>query len=276
MYNLTIPSHNLESFIHSVNLIPNLSNEEEKVLFEKWKEKNDLDAVKKIVLSNMKHVVYLAKSYSGYGLQLSDLVQEGTIGLMKAIRAFSVETGNKLYTFAVKWIKSEMNEFVLKNWSIVKIATTKAQRKLFFKMNKLKNIGTGIEQNSEQDISKEMNVSIKDVSEMHSRIYSKEVEYDTSESDTEENYYPVLYSANKTNPESLFEMEQNLNKSKEIFHLALNKLPNRTKDIILKRNLNEPKSTLDELSAEYGISKERVSQIEKEGITKMKSFVSSL
>lgn len=268
------PGQNLESYLRTVRTLPQLSAEEERGLAEKLYYHQDLEAARQLILSSLRYVVPVARSYKGYGLPLSDLIQEGNIGLMKAVKRFNPEEGVRLMTFAVHWIRAEINEFVIKNWRIVKTATTKAQRKLFFKLRGAK---TALEWFSDKDadrVAEDLGVTRADVIEMDSRLYGKDIQVDMSQDEEESQGYnaPVLIS-HEPDPETHLLQETEQVHQTQKMQQALAKLDERSLDIIQSRWLGENKTGLKELSEKYGISMERVRQIEQQAMKKMKTML---
>ena len=267
------PGGNLKSYINSIHNIGILSSEEEKKLAEDLYYRNDLDAARKLVLAHLRFVVHIAKTYSGYGLSEADLIQEGNIGLMKAVRRFNPEVGVRLISFAVHWIKAEIHEYVLRNWKIVKIATTKAQRKLFFNLrSKKKDLGWLTEEEV-KSISEDLGVKPSDVKEMEKRLSGLDMSFDPLEGDANEkaNYAPANYLADSTsNPSEIIEKEDDSSLNTAQLYEALKQLDDRSRDIIYDRWLSAEKLTLHELAEKYGISAERVRQIEQNAMKKVK------
>ena len=267
--NVALPSctGSIDTYINHVMNIPILSTEEEVALAKDLNNANNLDAAKKLIMHNLRYVVYIAKSYSGYGLNLNDLIQEGNIGLMKAVKKYDPEKNLKLITFAIYSIKSEIHEFVIKNWKIVKIATTKAQRKLFFNLRSKKNSFSNLNSEEATLIAKDLGVDTQDVIEMEKRMYNSDLAIEDKD---EDNFSPTLYlKSNEPQPDEILENnEKNLLSSK--LYEVVNNLDERSKDIIQSRWLSQNKSTLEDLSLKYGISRERVRQIENESILKLK------
>ena len=267
--NVALPSctGSIDTYINHVMNIPILSTEEEVALAKDLNNANDLDAAKKLIMHNLRYVVYIAKSYSGYGLNLNDLIQEGNIGLMKAVKKYDPEKNLKLITFAIYSIKSEIHEFVIKNWKIVKIATTKAQRKLFFNLRSKKNSFSNLNSEEATLIAKDLGVDTQDVIEMEKRMYNSDLAIEDKD---EDNFSPTLYlKSNEPQPDEILENnEKNLLSSK--LYEVVNNLDERSKDIIQSRWLSQNKLTLEDLSLKYGISRERVRQIENESILKLK------
>jgi len=267
------PGGNLESYINSIHSIGILSSEEEKKLAEDLYYRNDLDAARKLVLAHLRFVVHVAKTYSGYGLSEADLIQEGNIGLMKAVRRFNPEVGVRLISYAVHWIKAEIHEYVLRNWKIVKIATTKAQRKLFFNLrSKKKDLGWLTEEEV-KSISKDLGVKPSEVKEMEKRLSGIDMSFDPLEGDENEeaNYAPANYLQDSSaNPSEIIEKEDDSTLNTTQLYEALKQLDDRSRDIIYDRWLADEKLTLHELAEKYGISAERVRQIEQNAMKKVK------
>ena len=272
------PGGDLQAYINSVHSIGILTSEEEKKLAEDLYYRNDLDAARKLVLAHLRFVIYIAKTYSGYGLPEADLIQEGNVGQKKAIRKFNPEMGVRLVSFAVHWVKAEMHEYVLKNWKIVKIATTKAQRKLFFNLrSKKKGLGWLTEEEVEA-MAKDLGVKPSEVKEMEKRLSGIDMSFDPlSESDDEEaSYAPSQYLEDvDSNPADIFEQDtHNATNSTQLYE-AINELDDRSRDILQDRWLADEKLTLHELAEKYNISAERVRQIEKNAMKKVKQSFSS-
>ena len=271
------PGQNLESYIKTVKTLPLLSAEEEKALAEKLYYHKDLEAARQLILASLRFVVPIARSYQGYGLPMSDLIQEGNIGLMKAVKRFNPEENVRLMTFAVHWIKAEINEFVIKNWRIVKTATTKAQRKLFFKLRGAKNALTWFSDKEADEVAEQLGVTRADVLEMDSRLYGKDMQVDMSQDEEEAEGYlaPVLISQAPTPEESLI-----LENEEQYQHLAMQQalavLDERSRDIIQTRWLNDSKLGLKELAEKYQVSMERIRQIEVQAMKKMKQAITSI
>ena len=257
----------IDTYINHVMSIPALSTEEEVALAKNLKDENDLGAAKKLIMHNLRYVVFIAKSYSGYGLNLSDLIQEGNIGLMKAVKKYDPEKNLKLITFAVYSIKSEIHEFVIKNWKIVKVATTKAQRKLFFNLRSKKGSLSNLTSNEASLIAKDLGVGVDDVIEMEKRMYSSDLAIEDKDEDS---YSPAIHlKSNELQPDEILENEEKRFLSKKLYKV-IDDLDERSKDIISSRWLSSQKATLEDLSNKYGISRERVRQIENESILKLK------
>ena len=257
----------IDTYINHVMSIPVLSTEEEVALAKNLNNENDLGAAKKLIMHNLRYVVYIAKSYSGYGLNLSDLIQEGNIGLMKAVKKYDPEKNLKLITFAIYSIKSEIHEFVIKNWKIVKIATTKAQRKLFFNLRSKKSGLSNLSSNEASLIARDLGVGVQDVIEMEKRISNSDLAIEDKD---EENFTPSLYlKSNEPQPDEILEINEKRLLANKL-HDVIKNLDERSKDIIQSRWLSNNKLTLEDLSSKYGISRERVRQIESESLMKLK------
>ena len=272
------PGGDLQAYINSVHSIGILTPEEEKKLAEDLYYRNDLDAARKLVLAHLRFVIYIAKSYSGYGLSEADLIQEGNIGLMKAIRKFNPEMGVRLVSFAVHWVKAEIHEYVLENWKIVKIATTKAQRKLFFNLRgKKKGLDWFTEEEIEQ-VAKDLGVKPSEVREMEKRLSGSDMSFDPlSDSDDDEaTYAPSQYLQDEdANPADIFENDSLSEENTSQLYEAINQLDDRSRDILQDRWLADEKLTLHDLAEKYEISAERVRQIEKNAMKKVKQSIAS-
>ena len=264
---LPSPTGSMDTYISHIMSIPPLTTEEEVALGRNLQSTNDLESAKKLIMHNLRYVIYIAKSYSGYGLNLNDLVQEGNIGLMKAVKKYDPEKNLKLITFAVYWIKSEIHEFVIKNWKIVKVATTKSQRKLFFNLRSKKSTLSTLSNKEAISIAQDLGVPLKDVIEMEKRMNN----YDLAiEDDDDENASPSLFlTSSELEPDEVLENEEkNLLNTK--LYEVINRLDERSKDIVKSRWLSTSKLTLEDLSKKYGVSRERIRQIESESILKLK------
>ena len=271
---LSVPhSGSIEGYIQAVNSINMLTAEEEHELALRLRENEDLEAARKLVMSHLRFVVHIAKSYSGYGLPQADLIQEGNIGLMKAVKRFDPSVGVRLVSFAVHWIKAEIHEFVLKNWRIVKVATTKAQRKLFFNLRKAKKRLGWFTHEEVQTVANELGVSTKEVLQMESRKSSQDHAFDLGADDDESgNFAPAQYLEDKsTDVEmSVVNEDWDSNASKRLYS-ALKTLDERSQDIIETRWLADNKITLQDLANKYEVSAERVRQIEKNAMKKLQA-----
>ena len=269
-----IPQGNIESYLRMINTYPMLTAEEEKSLGEKLYYHDDVDAAKQLILSHLRFVAHIARGYSGYGLPQADLIQEGNIGLMKAVRRFNPEMGVRLVSFAVHWIKAEIHEYVLKNWRIVKVATTKAQRKLFFNLRKNKQ-RLGWFNSAEVDmVADELGVSRKDVLEMESRMSAQDMSFDIDNDDDDNSIVaPALYLEDSNSDFSKsIENDNWENDATDKLHDALSQLDERSQDIIKARWLDadDSKSTLQVLADKYSVSAERIRQLEKNAMKKLR------
>jgi len=275
MQNLALaPVGNLESYIRAANSWPMLTADEEKELAEKLHYEGSLEAAKRLILSHLRFVVHIARNYSGYGLPQADLIQEGNIGLMKAVRRFNPEVGVRLVSFAVHWIKAEIHEYVLRNWRIVKVATTKAQRKLFFNLRKNKQRLGWFNQEEVELVASELGVSSKDVREMESRMAAQDMTFDMSNDDESDSQpmAPVLFLQDKSsNFADGIEDDNWDSHATDKLSDAMLGLDERSQQIIRARWLDEDnKSTLQELADRYGVSAERVRQLEKNAMKKLR------
>jgi RNA polymerase sigma-32 factor len=273
-YALPIPAAgSLESYVQTVNSFPILTQEQETALARRFRDGNDLEAARDLVVSHLRVVVSIARGYMGYGLQQADLIQEGNIGLMKAVKRFDPERGVRLVSFAVHWIRAEIHEFILKNWRIVKVATTKAQRKLFFNLRSMKQ-GLGSLGNTEvKHIAKELGVKNEEVVEMETRLTGQDIALEPLSDDDEDTpYAPIAYlAAEDAEPGVLLEREETVQRRAQGLEQALAALDARSRRIIEARWLNEKASaTLHELAAEFGVSAERIRQIESKALSKMR------
>ena len=273
---MLVPQGSLEGYIRAASEYPMLSAEEEKELAERLYYKEDLDAAKQLILSHLRFVIHVARGYSGYGLPQADLIQEGNIGLMKAVKRFNPEVGVRLVSFAVHWITAEIHEYVLRNWRIVKVATTKAQRKLFFNLRKTKQRLGWFNENEVDLVAKELGVSKEDVIEMESRMTGADVGFDLPNDDSEEETFaPSMYLEDKSsNFAAELEDENFETQAVDQLSAAMENLDARSQEIIKARWLDDNKATLHDLAAKYNISAERVRQLETNALKKLKSAVS--
>ncbi|MDT9587239.1 MAG: RNA polymerase sigma factor RpoH [Candidatus Arsenophonus melophagi] len=269
-----IPQGRIEAYVRSANAYPMLTAEEEHEYAKRLHYHGDLHAAKKLILSHLRFVIHIARNYSGYGLPQADLIQEGNIGLMKAVRRFNPEVGVRLVSFAIHWIKAEIHEYVLRNWRIVKVATTKAQRKLFFNLRKNKKRIGWFNQTEVDIVAKELGVTIKDVREMESRMAAQDMVFDMNDDDRGENttIAPILYLQDKSSDFADSIEEDNWeNHTTDKLVQALASLDERSQDIIRARWLNdENKNTLQDLADKYRVSAERVRQLEKNAMKKIR------
>ncbi|NKC19876.1 RNA polymerase sigma factor RpoH [Pseudoalteromonas sp. S4498] len=268
-------SASVEGYLQSVSTIPMLGAEEEKKLATRLQEEGDLNAAKQLIMSHLRFVAHIAKSYSGYGLPQADLIQEGNIGLMKAVKRFDPSVGVRLVSFAVHWIKAEIHEYVLKNWRIVKVATTKAQRKLFFNLRKNKKRLGWFNQDEVTTVANELGVSEKEVREMESRMAGQDMGFDLSADDDESqagNFSPVQYLTDTSSDlAEEVEQEQWQEQSHNRLFAALKTLDERSQDIVSARWLADEKATLQDLAEKYSVSAERVRQLEKSAMKKLQN-----
>ena len=273
---LPIPAaYSLDSYIQTVNRYPMLSLEDEQRLAREWYDKQDVEAARQLVVSHLRVVVSVARHYVGYGLPQADLIQEGNVGLMKAVKRFDPDRGVRLVSFALHWIRAEIHEYVLKNWRLVKVATTKAQRKLFFNLRSLKQSLNTMSIMEADAMARELNVSRKDVLEMETRMSGHDVSIDPTVDDGEESFSPLAYLASPDeNPAQLLEREQTEQLRHTGLVAALENLDERSRHIIKARWLTEGEAaTLHELAAEYGVSAERIRQIEARALQKMRAVI---
>ena len=268
---LSAPGVNLGAYINAVHQIPILTAEQEQELAHRYTDEGDVEAARLLVMSHLRFVIHIARSYSGYGLPQGDLIQEGNVGLMKAVKRFDPNKGVRLVSFAVHWIKAEIHEFVIRNWRIVKVATTKAHRKLFFNLRSLKKTNNQLTLEEAEAIAKDLNVTVKQVLEMESRLTSYDASFEAQSDDEDEGRYaPQYFLEDAADPADMVEdadWEENNNSA---LMEAMEDLDDRSRDIVQQRWLNEQKATLHELAAEYNISAERVRQIEKNAMDKIK------
>ena len=267
------PVGSLDSYIHAVGAIPVLSKEDEQALAIRFREEEDLDAARELVLAHLRFVVHIAKGYTGYGLPLNDLIQEGNVGLMKAVKRFDPGYDVRLVSFAVHWIRAEIHEFVLRNWRIVKVATTKAQRKLFFNLRKAKKNLAWLTFDETQAVAEDLGVSPKEVTEMEKRLHARDAIFDPGpDADDERSFTPAAYLPTPdADPAMLVETADFNDDASERMAAAIRTLDDRSRRIIESRWLTDDKLTLHELADEYGISAERVRQVEANAIKKLRS-----
>ena len=271
-----VPQGSIEAYMRAANAYPMLTAEEEKELAERLHYDGDLEAAKQLILSHLRFVIHIARSYAGYGLPQADLIQEGNIGLMKAVRRFNPEVGVRLVSFAVHWIKAEIHEYVLRNWRIVKVATTKSQRKLFFNLRKNKKRLGWFNQDEVNMVAQELGVSTKDVLEMESRMAAQDMAFDMSDDDDSGDFggpvAPVLYLQDKASDfANTIEDDNWESHATDRLAEALASLDERSQDIIRARWLDDDnKTTLQELADKYGVSAERVRQLEKNAMKKLR------
>jgi RNA polymerase sigma-32 factor len=272
---LSGPLGSLDRYMQAVSSVPILSAEEEHELATRYREHEDIEAARALVLAHLRFVVHIARGYLGYGLQLGDLIQEGNVGLMKAVKRFDPEVGVRLVSFAVHWIRAEIHEYVLKNWRLVKVATTKAQRKLFFNLRKAKRHLGWLTKAETEAVARDLGVSEREVTEMEQRLSGHDVSFDPGPTDDEE-YSPSVYLPSPDSDPALT-VEQNDwdNATQGRLEVALGQLDDRSRDIIAKRWLADSKATLHDLAGEYSISAERIRQIEVSAMKKLKALMAA-
>jgi RNA polymerase sigma-32 factor len=267
------PVGSLDAYIQAVGAVPVLSKEDEQALAERFREENDLDAARELVMAHLRFVVHIAKGYTGYGLPLGDLIQEGNVGLMKAVKRFDPEYDVRLVSFAVHWIRAEIHEFVLRNWRIVKVATTKAQRKLFFNLRKAKKNLSWLTHEETQAVARDLGVRPKEVTEMEKRLHARDAIFDPApDADDERSFTPAAYLPSPdADPAKLVETADFNDDATARMTAAIRTLDDRSRHIIESRWLGETKLTLHELADQYGISAERVRQVEANAIKKLRT-----
>lgn len=267
---IAAPGANLEAYIQAVNGIPVLSKEREQMLAERLFEDQDVDAARELVMAHLRFVVYVARTYSGYGLAEADLIQEGNVGLMKAVKRFDPKYGVRLVSFAVHWIKAEIHEFILKNWRIVKVATTKPQRKLFFNLRSAKKRLGWMNDQEVRDVAEQLGVEPDDVRQMESRLSAYDEAFEV-DADDDEGFAPAQYlTGTEEDPAVVAEADDFEQTQRNKLARAFGNLDDRSREIIQRRWLQDKKSTLHELADRFGISAERVRQLEKNALKKLK------
>ena len=273
-----VPGANLQAYVQSVSRIPILTIERERQLAEDLYFNDNLGAARELVMYHLRFVVHIARSYSGYGLAEADLIQEGNVGLMKAVKRFNPEKGVRLVSFAVHWIKAEMHEFVLRNWRIVKVATTKAQRKLFFNLRSAKKTLSWLSAEEAQAVADDLGVNVQEVQRMEGRLSSRDLAFDLPrDADDDDSwqtpqYYLEDHSADPALAVESSDWQQN---SETQLHQALAELDERSRDILAQRWLAEDKATLHELAAQYSVSAERIRQLEQNAMKKLRASISA-
>jgi len=271
------PGGNLNAYIQGTATVPILTIDEERALGESLYYQEDLDAARRMVMAHLRFVVHIARSYNGYGLPLADLIQEGNVGLMKAVRRFNPEKGVRLVSFAVHWIKAEIHEFILRNWRIVKIATTKAQRKLFFNLRSAKKQLQWLSADEAKAVADDLGVQVKDVMEMEMRLTSRDPAFDAPAGEDDESssfQAPAYFLEDKSmDPAQLAENDDWEVDNNTRLIAAVGDLDDRSRDILQRRWLNDAKATLHELAAEYGVSAERIRQLEKNAMKKVRGLM---
>lgn len=276
---MPVPLGNLDHYMAAVSQYPVLEAEAEERLARALRERQDLDAARKLILHNLRFVIHIARGYAGYGLPLGDLIQEGNVGLMKAVRRFDPDQGVRLVSFAVHWIRAEIHEFILRNWRIVKVATTKAQRKLFFNLRQSKQRLGWLNAEEVSVVARDLGVSEKDVREMESRLSNRDASFDLDPNDDEDRttLAPVehLASGPETDPALLAEEADWDQHYQARLHKSLAGLDDRTRDILTRRYMQEPRATLHDLAAEYGVSAERIRQIENRAFKSLRQALAA-
>ncbi|AOE62760.1 RNA polymerase sigma factor RpoH [Pseudomonas corrugata] len=273
-----VPGANLEAYVHTVNSIPLLTPEQERELAESLYYEQDLEAARQMVLAHLRFVVHIARSYSGYGLAQADLIQEGNVGLMKAVKRFNPEMGVRLVSFAVHWIKAEIHEFILRNWRIVKVATTKAQRKLFFNLRSQKKRLAWLNNEEVHRVAESLGVEPREVREMESRLTGQDMAFDpAAEADDDSAFQsPANYlEDHRYDPARQLEDADWSDNSNTNLHEALEVLDERSRDILYQRWLAEEKATLHDLAQKYNVSAERIRQLEKSAMNKLKLSIAA-
>ncbi|WP_188152320.1 RNA polymerase sigma factor RpoH [Teredinibacter waterburyi] len=270
------PGQNLNAYMQAVNSFSVLTAEEEKQLAEDLYYREDLEAARRLVMSHLRFVVHIARSYAGYGLSQGDLIQEGNVGLMKAVKRFNPEKGVRLVSFAVHWVKAEMHEFILRNWRIVKVATTKAQRKLFFNLRGQKKRLGWLNNVEAEAVAADLNVDVKNVREMESRLSAYDASFDAGADEDDDTAFqaPANYLEDRRyDPSTMLEKADWTENSLAGLEGAMAQLDDRSRDILQQRWLNDGKATLHDLADKYGVSAERIRQLEKNAMKKMRVFM---
>jgi RNA polymerase sigma-32 factor len=273
-----LPTGNMDAYISAAFQLPMLSADEEHALAVRLRDRQDLDAARTLVMSHLRFVVRIARGYNGYGLPQNDLIQEGTVGLMKAVRRFDPDMGVRLVSFAVHWIKAEIHEYILRNWRIVKVATTKAQRKLFFNLRSSKKRLGWFSQQEVEAVAEDLGVKPETVLEMESRLSNYDVAFDGSDTDDDDgpSVAPAAYLPDlRDEPSRLLEQADSAEAERNHLYAALDQLDDRSRDIVQRRWLGEKKETLHELADEYGVSAERIRQIEAAAMKRLRSSIAA-
>jgi len=270
------PVGSLDAYLERVARIPVLTREQERELAERFRRHNDLEAARQLVVSHLRFVVHIARGYTGYGLPIGDLIQEGNVGLMKAVKRFDPSLNVRLVSFAVHWIRAEIHEYVLRNWRLVKIATTKAQRKLFFNLRRMKKNLSWLSGDETRAVAQDLGVSAAEVTEMEQRLSARDLSFDPApDADEEESSFsPASFlAAPGSDPAVSVEAEEWESDSSDRLHDALARLDGRSRDILEQRWISEEKATLHELADKYGVSAERIRQIESNALTRLRSLM---
>ena len=271
------PLGSLDAYIQAAGSVPSLTVEEEQELAIRLREDGDLDAARQLVVAHLRFVVHIASGYQGYGLPMADLIQEGNVGLMKAVKRFDPSVGVRLVTFAVHWIRAEIHEFILRNWRLVKVATTKAQRKLFFNLRKLKKRLGWMSPDEQQAVASYLGVKPEEVAEMEIRLAGQDLAFDPPEQDGDEQAYsPSQYlPSSDVDPATELEDADTMERASEQLAEALEGLDERSREIITARRLTEKKTTLHELARRYGVSAERIRQIENIALKQLRTAITA-
>src|SRR5437773_210451 len=271
------PLGSLDAYLERVSRIAVLSREEERALAERFRSRGDLAAARQLVLSHLRFVVHIARGYLGYGLPMGDLVQEGNVGLMKAVKRFDPNVGVRLVSFAVHWIRAEIHEYVLRNWRLVKVATTKSQRKLFFNLRKMKKNLAWLSEEETRAVARDLGVSVAEVTEMEKRLAARDLSFDpVPNAEDEEAYSPAAYlPAPDADPAGQVEEAESADDSTDRLHGALGRLDERSRDIVQRRWMSEDKATLHQLADKYGVSAERIRQIESSALGKLRGLMAA-
>jgi RNA polymerase sigma-32 factor len=273
------PVGSFDAYMDKVSRIPVLTREEEATLAHRFRDEGDLDAARQLVLSHLRFVVHIARGYSGYGLPLGDVVQEGNVGLMKAVKRFDPDVGVRLVSFAVHWIRAEIHEYVLRNWRLVKVATTKAQRKLFFNLRKLKKNLAWLSHEETQAVARDLKVTPEEVTEMEKRLAARDLSFDPvpeSSEDGDETYSPAAYlPAPDADPAAQIESAEWEDTTGDRLQSAMQTLDARARDILVSRWTGDGKVTLHDLADKYGVSAERIRQIEANAIKKLRGLMTA-
>jgi RNA polymerase sigma-32 factor len=273
---IAAPIGSLDAYVERVSSLPVLSREEEIELAERFRRDNDLEAARALVLSHLRFVVHVARGYMGYGLPVGDLIQEGNVGLMKAVKRFDPSVGVRLVSFAVHWIRAEIHEYVLRNWRLVRVATTKAQRKLFFNLRRMKKNLAWLSEDETQAVARDLGVEPREVREMEQRLSARDLSFDPAPAEDEDSVYsPAAYlPAEGADPAAAVEQAEWEDATADSLAGALERLDPRSRRIIETRWLSEDKLTLHDLADEFGISAERVRQVEAQALKKLRGFMS--
>jgi len=275
-HNLTLTAGSLNAYINAAYQLPVLTAEEEKGLAYKLKNEQDLEAARQLITHHLRFVVQVARGYNGYGLAMADLIQEGNIGLMKAVKRFDPDLNVRLVSFAVHWIRAEIHEFILRNWRIVKVATTKAQRKLFFNLRSKKTRLAWLTQSELENIASDLGVKPSEVLEMESRLSGQDIGFDAPSSDNDTEYTlsaPEAYLSNNEDPASLTEKNDFMKHQLEQLTAGLDCLDSRSREIVHARWLDEEKATLHQLANKYNVSAERIRQLESNALKKLQGSI---